>query len=122
MAAFESEGFGGAAYVTVALVELFEDVIAFVGLAGLEEGLELFAARGGFAVLAEGLFAEDKGGEVFALNAGGSWVEDEDALDQVAQFADVAGPVVLAQRGEGVVGHLDAGDGRTAGRIRRGTP
>ena len=39
----------------------------------------------------------------------GFGVEDEDALDEVAEFADVAGPVVLAEGGEGVGGHFDVG-------------
>jgi hypothetical protein len=36
-------------------------------------------------------------------------VEDEDALDDVAQFANVAGPVVLLESGEGRVGEFDVG-------------
>ncbi len=46
---------------------------------------------------------------MLALDALGLGVEDEDALDEVAQLADVAGPVVLAEGGEGVFGHLDVG-------------
>lgn len=42
--AFEAEGFGGAGDVAVALVELLEDEVAFVGFAGFEQGGELFAA------------------------------------------------------------------------------
>ena len=41
--AFEAEGFGGAGDVAVAAVEFFEDVVALVGFAGLQEGGELFA-------------------------------------------------------------------------------
>ena len=44
---------------------------------------------------------------MLALDALGLGVEDQDALDEIAELADVAGPVVLAQGGEGVFGHLD---------------
>jgi len=44
---------------------------------------------------------------VAAFDALGFGVEDEDALDEVAELADVARPVVLAKRGEGVVGEVD---------------
>ena len=63
-------------------------------------------------------FAEDEHGQVLAFDALGLGVEDEDALDEVAQLADVAGPVVLAECGEGVFGHLDVG----AAVLRRRTP
>ena len=46
---------------------------------------------------------------MLALDAGGLGVEDEDAFDEVAELADVAGPVVLPEGGEGVVGDVDAG-------------
>ena len=46
---------------------------------------------------------------MLALDALGLGVEDQDALDEIAQLADVAGPVVLLERGEGVFGHLDVG-------------
>ena len=46
---------------------------------------------------------------MFAVDALDFRIEDQDALDEIAQFADVAGPVILLERGESVVGHLDVG-------------
>ncbi len=106
MAAFEAEAFGGAAYVAVTLVDFLEDVVALVGFAGFEEGGELFAA-GGLGGVARVSLHEL--GKMFALDASGLGVEDEDALDEIAQLADVAGPMILLERGEGVFVHLDAG-------------
>ncbi len=48
-------------------------------------------------------------GEMLGFDALGFGVEDQDALDDVAQLADVAGPVVLLERGEGGVGDFDVG-------------
>ncbi len=46
--AFEAQGFGGAGDVAVVLVDFFEDVVAFVGFAGFDEGGALVGvARGG---------------------------------------------------------------------------
>ena len=53
--------------------------------------------------------AVDQHGQMFALDALDLGVEDHDALDQVAQLADVAGPVVLLEGGEGVFVHFYAG-------------
>ena len=78
------------------------------------EGGELFAvAVGGRAERCFGagdtLRALHEHGEMFGFDALGLGVQDEDALDDVAELADVAGPVVLLERGEGGVGDLDVG-------------
>src|ERR1700679_263728 len=44
---------------------------------------------------------------MFALNAQRLRVQDKDALDEITQFANIARPVVLLQRGERILGHLD---------------
>src|SRR5215472_15756176 len=97
--AFEAEGFGGAADVAVGAVEFFEDVVALVGFAsGLEAG-ELFAAgAGGAGGAGEGgagarnsLGALDEHGAMFGFDALRFGVEDEDALDDVAELVDIAG-------------------------------
>jgi hypothetical protein len=44
---------------------------------------------------------------VLALDAQCLRVQDQDALDKIAQLADVARPVVLLECAEGVFGHLD---------------
>src|SRR5215472_11738774 len=103
--AFEAEGFGGAADVAVGAVEFFEDVVALVGFAsGLEAG-ELFAAGAGGA----GGAGEGGAGTRNSLGALGFGVEDEDALDDVAELADIAGPVVGLELVDGGVGDFDAG-------------
>ena len=60
-------------------------------------------------------------GQVLGFEALGLGVEDEDALDDVAQLADVAGPVVLLERGEGGVGDFDAGAAVLLAELLRGT-
>ena len=94
--AFEAEGFGGAADVAVALVELLQDVVALVGFAGFEQGGELFAL-GCLQAVTGRVAATTSMGRCLRFDALGLGVEDQHALDQVAQFADVAGPVVLAR-------------------------
>jgi len=79
----------------VTAVEFFEDVVALVGFAGFEERGELFAIAVGVAGGGCALGALDEHGEVLGVDALGFRVQDEDALDDVAQLADVAGPVVL---------------------------
>ena len=110
MGAFEAEGLGGAGDVAVELVDFFEDVVALVGFAGLDEGgagVGIAGAGGGGAAGTGGVggpgVAEDAGGQVFALDPLDFGIEDEDALDEVAELADVAGPVALTERGEGVL-------------------
>jgi hypothetical protein len=49
---------------------------------------------------------------VLALDAEDAGIENEDALDHILQFADIAGPVILTERFEGFVANLNA---RTAG-------
>jgi hypothetical protein len=44
---------------------------------------------------------------MLGLDALGFGVEDEDAFDDVAQLADVAGPVVLLESGKGGVRDFD---------------
>jgi hypothetical protein len=46
---------------------------------------------------------------MLGLDAAGFGVEDEDALDDVLELADVAGPVILPELGESGVGNFDAG-------------
>ena len=46
---------------------------------------------------------------MFGFDALGLGVEDEDALDDVAELADVAGPVVGLELVDGGVGDFDAG-------------
>ncbi len=103
--AFEAEGLGGPGDVAHAAVEFFEDVVALVGFASLQEGGELFATVGGGAAV--GSLHEH--GEVLGFDALDFGIEDEDALHDVAELADVAGPVVGLEGGEGGVGDFYVG-------------
>lgn len=79
VAAFETEALCGATYIAMALVNLLQDIVAFVGLSRFEQSGELFAACGGFAGV-----AVDEHGQVLALDALDLRVQDQDALDEVA--------------------------------------
>src|ERR1700722_2994825 len=98
MAALEAEDFGGAAYVAVVFVELFQDEIALVGIAGLVQRGEV--GLGGAA----GSVAIDQRRQVLALEAGGGGIHDDDALDHVAQLAYVARPGIAHEHIDGFVG------------------
>src|ERR1035441_3156269 len=76
--AFEAERFGRAADVAVALVQLLQDVIALVRLAGFLQRGELLAARAG-----PGPVAGAQRGQVPAFDAQRLGVEDQHALHQV---------------------------------------
>ncbi len=101
VAAFEAEEFGGAADVVAGFFEFLVDEVAFVGVAGFLQGAELFGGAGAGAL--------GKRGQVLALNAEDAGIEDEDAFDEIAEFADVAGPVVLGEGFEGFVADFNAG-------------
>src|SRR3984957_2748321 len=98
MAALEAEDFGGAAYVAVVFVELFQDEIALVGIAGLVQRGEV--GLGGAA----GSVAIDQRRQVLALEGGGGGIHDDDALDHVAQLAYVARPGIAHEHIDGFVG------------------
>ncbi len=107
--AFEAEGLGGAGDVAHAAVEFFEDVVALVGFASLQEGGELFATVGATVGGGAAVGALDEHGEVLGFDALDFGIEDEDALHDVAELADVAGPVVGLEGGEGGVGDFYVG-------------
>ena len=98
MAALESEHLGGAADVAVVFVELFEDVVAFVGVASLVQRGEIALGHTPAAV------AVDQWGQVLTLKARGCGIHDHDALNHVAQFAYISRPGVAHQHFDRVVG------------------
>ncbi len=100
VAALEAEEFSGAAHVVAGLLDFLEDVIALVRVAGLLESGEIFfSSRRGFV-------GERR--ELAPLDAQCARVEDEDAFNDVLQFADVSGPVVLLKNIEGLFADLHA--------------
>ncbi|SRR5678815_5077234 len=88
VAAFKAQDLSGPAYVAVIFVQLLQDVVALVGVAGLMQSRE-FRSRGTAAAI-----TVNKGRQVFAFETRGGRIHDDDALDDVAQLADVAGPGV----------------------------
>src|SRR5204863_7505174 len=78
MAALQAQDLGSAADVAVVLIELFQDVVPFVGGAGLMQGRE-FAARGATSAI-----PMDQGRQVFAVETHGSGIHDDNAFDHIA--------------------------------------
>src|ERR1700751_4047640 len=87
VAAFEAEAFGRSADIAMELVQFFQDVVALVGFAGLQERGELFTTSVGFAAIASGV-AINEHGQMLAVDAEGFGVEDEYAFDEISQLAD----------------------------------
>src|SRR5579871_4540628 len=89
------------------LIELFQDVVAFIRLARFQQTRKLFAAHIDPARLSKlARSAIDQHWQMFALDTLCLWIEDNDALYQISQFANVAWPMVLLQRGQRVFRHL----------------
>src|SRR5689334_8012739 len=78
MRALQAKDFGGAADVAMVLVEGLEDVIAFVGSAGLVE------SREAVAVALARPFAIDQRRQVLAVELGHRRIHDDNALDHIA--------------------------------------
>src|SRR5579864_8177647 len=97
VAALEAKYVGRAADVAVIVVELFQNVIAFVGGACLMQGQELSSS-------APAAIAINQWRQMFALETAGGWIHDYDAFDDVAQFAHISRPRVTHQDVNRVVG------------------
>src|ERR1700722_10436039 len=92
MTAFQAQQFGGMADVVVSLFNLLENIFALVGVARLLQAGELLGRAGACFVT--------ESGQMLALDAQHSGVEDENALDEVPELAHVAGPLIFRQSGE----------------------
>jgi len=86
MAALQPQHLGGASNVAVVLVELLENEIALVGIAGLVQGGELAARRAAVAVTL------NQRRQMLAVEARRHGIHDHNPLDHIAQFAHVARP------------------------------
>ncbi len=84
----------------MALVDFFQDVVAFVGFACLVQRAEVFAA------FADAAMHEHR--QVFALDTRCLRVQDQDALDQILQLAYISGPMVLLKQFDCVFGNVEA--------------
>uniref|UniRef100_E6QJT7 Uncharacterized protein n=1 Tax=mine drainage metagenome TaxID=410659 RepID=E6QJT7_9ZZZZ len=90
VAAFKAKEFCGAADVIFCFFKFFLNVIAFVSVARLLQRGPLFDV-----LLSRGYLCQ--GRKMFALDAQDARIEDEYALDEVAQFTHVSRPVMLCQ-------------------------
>src|ERR1700730_12421303 len=86
MAAFQPEDFGGAADISMVLVQLLKNVVAFIGRARLMKGEEVTAAAVSVAI--------NQRRQVLAIKADGRRVHNDDALDHITKFADISRPRV----------------------------
>src|SRR5438046_6247492 len=100
MTALQSQDLGGPADIAVIFIQLFQNIVAFVGGTGLVKSRSL--RPGGSAAS----IAVDKRRKMFALETGGGGVHDDDTLDDVAEFADVAGPRITHECGNRIVGNF----------------
>src|ERR1700752_1847509 len=100
MAAFQAARFGGKAHVAVALVDFLQDVLALIGFASLVQRAEVFVA----------LFSATmhEHWQMPALDAVNLRIENQDALENILQLTDIAGPGILFEQIDCVVSDLYA--------------
>src|SRR5438067_3668371 len=91
MTALKTEDFGCTADVSVVLVKLFQNIVAFVSCARLVQGGELISYRAAAAI------AMHQRRQMLPLKAARGWIHNNDALDHVAQFAHVSRPGITHQ-------------------------
>src|SRR6187402_23805 len=105
VASLDAQRLSGAAYITVEFVHLLQDEVALVGFACFRERRELFCL--GAHTITRNL-AVDECGEMLPFDAPRLWIQDHDALDEIAQFTHVAGPLVLLENFNCVIRNLHA--------------
>src|SRR5215469_11544142 len=98
MTSFEAENFRGPGHVAVVLVEFLENIVALISVTRLMKGRE-FTPRSAAAAV-----AIDERRQMLRVKARGGWIHNDNALDNVAQFADVARPGVAHQYVDRIVG------------------
>src|SRR5437879_9328700 len=93
MAALQAQHFGRAADIAVILVQLFEDVVTFIGCPGLVKRRKFSSGSAPAPV------AVYQGWQVFAVEPRSGRVQDHDTFDDIPQFAHVARPRVTCANG-----------------------
>src|SRR6185437_3443270 len=91
---------GSAAHVSVALINLLQDVLAFVGFTGLLQRTEVLAVVIPASV--------DEHGQVAALDAVDLRVQDQHALQNILQLANIPRPWILLEQFDGVFADLNS--------------
>ena len=102
VAAFEAEGAGDVGHVEIVAANFGEEDFAFEGFGALLESS--LPRRGVGSGSGSGEFAGGKREADIVVGDGVFAGEKDEALDDVAKFADVAGPGIAAKFGDGVVG------------------
>ena len=86
MAALQSQHFRRAADVAVVFIKILQNKVAFVGVPGLVQCRELASGARRLPV------AVNQRRQMFAVEARGRRIHDDDAFNHIAQFAHVARP------------------------------
>ena len=103
VAAFEAEGTGDVGHVKVVAADFSEEHFAFEGFGALDQSSLPRVADDVCGSACRDIGRGQDQANVFGGNSVFAGDEDE-ALDDVAEFAHVAGPGILAQFGDGFVG------------------
>src|SRR5579862_10010213 len=108
MTSLQTETFSRPTHISMKFVELLQNVVAFVSFAGLQQRSEFFAAPIPFSRIPRGI-PIDEHRQMTPFDPLCLRIENQDALDKIAQFTDISRPVILLQRTKSIFGHLNMG-------------